>query len=269
MTDLPHFDLPFRFEGLSGELIPNGDFADGLTHWYAWTGSSGSSGSDVVLDGQAAKVTILGPGDGNSGIISLPAPPHTGGGTDLVFRPRQQYRSRCRVKTAAGIKLYVYIDHYDVVGEWLDGSQSDFVGTGDWQTVEFTFTPPAGAVTSDWGVYVVLGEPSGVVFWLDDVGVTAVVGSTATAAVVEQDSIDEIANAALAILVCPKGFRVELPEFGLPDPTFSTPALDLDEIANALDTWEPRSASVLTQQPDALDELVVRAQVYVRVRTTD
>ena len=34
---------------------------------------------------------------------------------------------------------------------------------------------------------------------------------------VEQDSADEIANAALAVLKTPPGFRAELPDFGCPE----------------------------------------------------
>jgi len=93
--------------------------------------------------------------------------------------------------------------------------------------------------------------------------------ATPRAAVVEQDSIDEIANAALAILLCPRGFRPELPEFGIDDPTFSTPGVDADAITGALETWEPRASNAITQNPDALDELVAHVQVYVRVRSQD
>lgn len=91
--------------------------------------------------------------------------------------------------------------------------------------------------------------------------------ATPFAATSEQDSLDEIADCVYAVLVCPVGFRVELPAFGIDDPTFGPQPVDLDEIRNAVETWEPRAAAALDQHPDALDELVARLEVGVRVRT--
>jgi len=87
------------------------------------------------------------------------------------------------------------------------------------------------------------------------------------AAVNEQDSLDEIADAVLAILICPEGFRVELPSFGLPDPTFAMPGPDLDDIREVIETWEPRAAVVLDEYPDLLDVLVSHVEVDVNVRS--
>jgi phage baseplate assembly protein W len=91
--------------------------------------------------------------------------------------------------------------------------------------------------------------------------------ATPFAATTEQDSLDEIADCVYAILVCPRGFRVEVPEFGLPEQTFSMPAPDLDEIRDAIATWEDRAGVLLAQRPDALDELIARVEADVQVRT--
>ncbi len=96
---------------------------------------------------------------------------------------------------------------------------------------------------------------------------TAVGTRQANVAVTEQDSIDEIADCCLAILLCPLGYRVELPEFGLADPTFSTPAPDADLIRQVVELWEPRSSLLVENVPDQWDELVARVETYVRVRT--
>ena len=90
-----------------------------------------------------------------------------------------------------------------------------------------------------------------------------------SAAVVEQDSIDEIAVCVLAILLCPTGFRVELPEFGLNDPTFSIPRLDIEMMRQQIEVWEPRAQVLLESSQDAYDELVQRAQLYVQVRSEE
>jgi phage baseplate assembly protein W len=91
--------------------------------------------------------------------------------------------------------------------------------------------------------------------------------STPFAAVSEQDSLDEIADCVYAILVCPLGFRVESPLFGLPDQTFAMPAPDLDEIREAIESWEPRAAALLAEHPDLADELIARVEVLIRVRS--
>ena len=91
--------------------------------------------------------------------------------------------------------------------------------------------------------------------------------ATPGAAVTEQDSLDEIADAVYAVLVCPVGFRVESPLFGTPDQTFAMPAPDLDELRNAIETWEPRAAALLEERPDLVDELVAHIEVNVQVRS--
>jgi hypothetical protein len=51
------------------------------------------------------------------------------------------------------------------------------------------------------------------------------------AVVLEQDTTDEIMTCGLAILLCPLGSRVELPTFGIPDPSFTQglPSTDVIE----------------------------------------
>jgi phage baseplate assembly protein W len=89
------------------------------------------------------------------------------------------------------------------------------------------------------------------------------------AATSEQNSIDEIGDCCAVILLCPQGFRVELPEFGLPDPTFSSPVVDVDVIRTVVDRWEPRAALLLEEGPDVTDQLVRRVQTIVQVRTEE
>jgi phage baseplate assembly protein W len=89
------------------------------------------------------------------------------------------------------------------------------------------------------------------------------------AAVSEQDSVEEIADCCMAILLCPLGYRVELPEFGLPPQTFSTPRPDRDEIRGALEQWEARAATLLTHQPLSEDQLLARIEALVWVRTEE
>ena len=89
------------------------------------------------------------------------------------------------------------------------------------------------------------------------------------AVVVEQDTTDEILSCELAILLCPVGFRMELPAFGIPDPTFSEGAPDANVIAAALTTWEPRSQEMVTSQIDSIDELIARVNVRFAAPSDD
>lgn len=88
------------------------------------------------------------------------------------------------------------------------------------------------------------------------------------AATSEQDSLDEITDCVLAALLCPQGYRVELPPYGLPDPTFAQ-RVDVDEIRSTIEAWEPRAAAVLAERPDAFDELIAHVQVNVTIRTEE
>lgn len=68
----------------------------------------------------------------------------------------------------------------------------------------------------------------------------------AKARTVEQDSKDEIAQCLFAIFATQPGDRTELPEFGLASQLFRMGGVDLDELREAVEEWEPR-ADVLTE----------------------
>ena len=93
--------------------------------------------------------------------------------------------------------------------------------------------------------------------------------TTPNAAVSEQDSIDEISDCALAVLLCPRGFRVELPDFGVPDLAFQTQPVDTASVRTLVETWEPRSSVLFSQHPDAYDQLVARVDLTVSVRSEE
>ena len=88
--------------------------------------------------------------------------------------------------------------------------------------------------------------------------------ATPQAAVVEQDSLDEIADCVLAVLLCPQGFRVELPSFGIEDPTFTTQPVD---VSGQAQIWEPRASILFDEQRDRYDELVDRVKLVVQLRS--
>jgi phage baseplate assembly protein W len=89
------------------------------------------------------------------------------------------------------------------------------------------------------------------------------------AAVVDQDTEEEIGQCVEVLVSTPVGSREEdLPEYGIADPTFDTD-LDTGAILDALEEWEPRAVVTLTDDDDALDELVRRAELTVGVEVGD
>src|SRR3954447_19467853 len=71
------------------------------------------------------------------------------------------------------------------------------------------------------------------------------------AAIVEQDTPDEIGQCVAAILRTPVGSRVDEPEFGIDELTFGS-EVDSAALLQALDEWEPR-ASVEFEIDDIID----------------
>ena len=67
------------------------------------------------------------------------------------------------------------------------------------------------------------------------------VGTDGRFKTVEQDSVDEVAGCAYAVIATELGSRPEQITFGVEDPTFDQFPLDLSEWAAALEEWEPRA----------------------------
>ncbi len=93
--------------------------------------------------------------------------------------------------------------------------------------------------------------------------------SPSRAAVSEQDSLDEIADCVLVTILCPLGFRVELPEFGLNDPTFSTPGTDLEQLRSTVEFWEPRATAVFDSRLDSVEALLEHVEARISLRTQE
>jgi len=83
---------------------------------------------------------------------------------------------------------------------------------------------------------------------------------------VEQESVEEILACVLAVMLCERGFRVDVPEFGIDDPTFD-PVVDTDLLRSQIELWEPRAQLALGQRRDELDQLIARVQMRLQVRT--
>jgi hypothetical protein len=81
---------------------------------------------------------------------------------------------------------------------------------------------------------------------------------------VEQDTVAELATNVAVICSFPIGFRDEAPEFGIEDPEFDGPPLDLTDVTLALSAYEPRADVTIVEQPlDPNDPGAARVRIEV------
>jgi hypothetical protein len=81
---------------------------------------------------------------------------------------------------------------------------------------------------------------------------------------VQQDTLDELVTAVQCVCAFPIGFRVELPEFGIPEYELSDLPLPVDDLERIIETWEPRAdVEVSEADHDPTDPLAARLQVQV------
>lgn len=82
------------------------------------------------------------------------------------------------------------------------------------------------------------------------------------AAVVEQDSTDEIRQCVAAILRTPLGSRLDEPEFGMPELTFREGLANRSDIEIALASWEPRAQYILREED--IDDITQEIDLYLQ-----
>jgi len=75
-----------------------------------------------------------------------------------------------------------------------------------------------------------------------------------TAAVVQQDSDEEVVNCVEAIIRYSPDQRIEKPDFGTPDTTFGSPQPDIEVIRSSVAEFEPRADLAISQGYDPVDE---------------
>lgn len=79
---------------------------------------------------------------------------------------------------------------------------------------------------------------------------------TLGANVVEQDSIDDVANCVVMIVSTPQGWRDEAPEFGIEDPTMKRQPIGASSISGIIGAQEPRAVMIIDEHPDMSDEMI-------------
>ena len=83
-------------------------------------------------------------------------------------------------------------------------------------------------------------------------------------ATVEQDTLDELVASVSCICSFPVGFRVESPEFGIPELELLERPLPVDALERDIETWEPRASVEVTELDyDPTDPTAARLEVAV------
>lgn len=83
------------------------------------------------------------------------------------------------------------------------------------------------------------------------------------ATVVEQDSVDDIANCVEAVLRTRVGDRLEFPEFGSMDLQFMEQPIPVEQLAAQIRQWEPRVDLLIEQDWDLFEETLVRLNIQI------
>ena len=81
-------------------------------------------------------------------------------------------------------------------------------------------------------------------------------------AVVDQDSADDIVQCVEVLVGTTRGQRMELPEYGVADPTFAD-VIDVQDVINAVAEWEPRATVEADSSIDTVDQYLNHIRVDV------
>lgn len=90
-------------------------------------------------------------------------------------------------------------------------------------------------------------------------------GPHGNAAVVEQDTLDEIINCVEVVVRTDIGALPDLPAMGITDPTFKR-ITNMNQLSREINEWEPRAAIQLTTHIDDVDQLVEVVQLEISTR---
>lgn len=91
-------------------------------------------------------------------------------------------------------------------------------------------------------------------------------GASGQVAMVEQDSMSDIANCVEMIAKTPLNWRDEAPGFGLPDLTFMKLPIRPETVEQSIAEQEPRIGILVREEPGLMDELVDKIIVELHAR---
>jgi hypothetical protein len=91
------------------------------------------------------------------------------------------------------------------------------------------------------------------------------VGPSGAVDVVEQDSVEEVAQCVQVLVNTRIGQRIELLDYGIPDPVFQEEQFGHSAIPLAtIEKWEPRALTQVSDTINSADELLRELNIEVR-----
>jgi len=86
------------------------------------------------------------------------------------------------------------------------------------------------------------------------------------AAIVQQDTIEDVTNCVEVCVRTHVGRRKELPQFGIPDLTFRDQPIKMSDVLQQISSNEPRAIVLIDQHPEVLDELIADVRMQTSLR---
>jgi len=86
-------------------------------------------------------------------------------------------------------------------------------------------------------------------------------------AIVEQDTLEDVANCCEMGLRYRQNERYLVPTFGLTDPVFEEQPVDTRTMIAEVLHHEPRGQMLMDQEPDRIDSLIVRINTEISLRS--
>jgi hypothetical protein len=86
-------------------------------------------------------------------------------------------------------------------------------------------------------------------------------------AIVEQDTLEDVANCCEMGIRYRQTERYLVPTFGLTDPVFQEQPLDTATIIAEVLRHEPRAQMLMEQEPDLIDSLIVHVHTEISLRS--
>lgn len=93
-------------------------------------------------------------------------------------------------------------------------------------------------------------------------------GPKHSAAVVEQDSREEVEACVQAILSVERGAFLSIGDFGIPEQALREGGADLATISRAIALWEPRARALVEREPGLLETLIDTIRVKLTEATS-
>ena len=277
----PHFDIPFRFTGSlprATNLCINGGFEKDLTHGWTTSGSPAPNQTRITTDRVFGSCCMqLTSGGASAGYGWMLYPIITGAPIT-----KQAYTLSCYIKGVGATIGKSFSLALNETGGTTASDQNTANGniilSNTWQRIAISGTIIQTDRTLLYTYCSISAAAAGEIFLTDGVqlelGITATPyidtnGATASrignvgAAVVEQNSFQEIANCVETIIRTPLGFRDDTPDFGFPDLTMLEQPVINKDVVELVQSQEPRSSVLISENPDMIDALIDRITVEV------